>query len=104
MENQVKNKLLVVTILSTISAIAQGNGTAGITGDTNGHLLFWSCYTTYAIGQWWASLVGGKVYNKFSSGDQILARLQRVGLSLYLFDCSGNCLRSFFFSILHEYV
>jgi hypothetical protein len=86
--------VLVVTILSTISAIAQGNGTAGITEATQMVTSYFDPATQLIL-LLDRGLIGGvKVYNKFSSGDQILARLASW-FELVSFDCSGNCFTLF---------
>jgi hypothetical protein len=70
------------------------NGTAGHHRATQMVTSYFDPATQliYAIGAV-VGLIGGKVYNKFSSGDQILARRQRIGLYC-IFDCS-NCFTFF---------
>jgi hypothetical protein len=55
----------------------------------------------YAIGAV-VGLIGGKVYNKFSSGDQILARRPQDWFDC-IFDCSGNCFTFFFIYGMNTY-
>ena len=58
-------------IAATTSALAQGNGLAGITDDTTMVTSYFDPGTKliYAVGAVMGLVGGIKVYNKFSSGD-----------------------------------
>ena len=63
--------LSAAILAAAVSAYAQGNGQAGITEATNLITGYFDPGTklVYAIGAVCGLIGGGKVYNKFSSGD-----------------------------------
>ena len=86
---------LVVSAVS--SALAQGNGLAGINDATNMVTSYFDPGTKliYAIGAV-VGLIGGiKVYNKFSSGDPDTSKTAAFGACIFLI-VSATVLRSFF--------
>ncbi len=96
-----KNLLLSVVLLMTAasSALAQGNGTAGITEATQMVTSYFDPATKliYAIGAV-VGLIGGiKVYNKFSSGDPDTSKAAAswFGACIFLI-VAATILRSFF--------
>ncbi|MFV8357608.1 DUF4134 domain-containing protein [Flavobacterium sp. XS1P32] len=100
MGNQVKKVMLIaVTMLSTISAVAQGNGTAGITEATQMVTSYFDPATKliYAIGAVVGLIGGVKVYNKFSSGDPDTSKTAAswFGACIFLI-VAATVLRSFF--------
>ena len=100
MGNQVKKVMLIaVTMLSTISAVAQGNGTAGITEATQMVTSYFDPATKliYAIGAVVGLIGGVKVYNKFSSGDPDISKTAAswFGACIFLI-VAATVLRSFF--------
>ncbi|MEZ7499811.1 DUF4134 domain-containing protein [Flavobacterium sp. Arc3] len=100
MENQRKKVMLVaVTMLSAISVIAQGNGTAGITEATQMVTSYFDPATQliYAIGAVVGLIGGVKVYNKFSSGDPDTSKTAAswFGACIFLI-VAATVLRSFF--------
>ena len=101
MGNQVKKVVLEVTVLSTISAVVQGNGTAGITEATQMVTSYFDPATKLidAIGAV-VSLIGGvKVYNKFRSGDPDTSKTAAswFGACTFLI-AAATVVRSFFLS------
>ena len=99
MEKQVKKVVLVVAVLSTICAMAQGNGTAGITEATQMVTSYFDPATQliYAIGAVVGLIGGVKVYNKFSSGDPDTSKTAAswFGACIFLI-VAATVLRSFF--------
>ncbi|MFV8442182.1 DUF4134 domain-containing protein [Flavobacterium sp. LB2P44] len=100
MGNQVKKVVLVaVTMLSTISVMAQGNGSAGITEATQMVTSYFDPATQliYAIGAVVGLIGGVKVYNKFSSGDPDTSKTAAswFGACIFLI-VAATVLRSFF--------
>ena len=100
MENQRKKVMLVAVImLSAISVIAQGNGSAGITEATQMVTSYFDPATQliYAIGAVVGLIAGVKVYNKFSSGDPDTSKTAAswFGACIFLI-VAATVLRSFF--------
>nr|WP_309757442.1 DUF4134 domain-containing protein [Flavobacterium sp.] len=99
MGNQVKKVVLEVTVLSTISVVAQGNGTAGITEATQMVTSYFDPATKLidAIGAVVGLIGGVKVYNKFSSGDPDTSKTAAswFGACTFLI-VAATVLRSFF--------
>lgn len=100
MKKQGKKVLLAaVTMLSGISAFAQGNGTAGITEATQMVTSYFDPATQliYAIGAVVGLIGGVKVYNKFSSGDPDTSKTAAswFGACIFLI-VAATILRSFF--------
>lgn len=100
MEKQVKKVVLVaVTMLLTISVMAQGNGSAGITEATQMVTSYFDPATQliYAIGAVVGLIGGVKVYNKFSSGDPDTSKTAAswFGACIFLI-VAATVLRSFF--------
>jgi hypothetical protein len=91
--------LLAVTMLSAFYAIAQGNGTAGITEATQMVTSYFDPATQliYAIGAVVGLIGGVKVYNKFSSGDPDTSKTAAswFGACIFLI-VAATVLRSFF--------
>ena len=99
MGNQVKKIVLEVTVLSTISVVAQGNRTVGITEATQMVNSYFDPATKliYAIGAVVGLIGGVKVYNKFSSGDPDTSKTAAswFGACIFLI-VAATVLRSFF--------
>ena len=100
MEKQRKKVLLAaVAMLSGIGAFAQGNGSAGINEATQMVTSYFDPATqlSYAIGAVVGLIGGGKVYNKFSSGDPDTSKTAAswFGACIFLI-VAATILRSFF--------
>lgn len=100
MEKQRKKVLLASMALLTIfTALAQGNGTAGITEATQMVTSYFDPATQliYAIGAVVGLIGGVKVYNKFSSGDPDTSKTAAswFGACIFLI-VAATILRSFF--------
>ena len=100
MEKQRKKVLLAtMSMLSGISASAQGNGTAGINEATQMVTSYFDPATQliYAIGAVVGLIGGVKVYNKFSSGDPDTSKTAAswFGACIFLI-VAATILRSFF--------
>jgi Domain of unknown function (DUF4134) len=100
MEKQRKKVVLVsMAILTVITALAQGNGTAGITEATQMVTSYFDPATQliYAIGAVVGLIGGVKVYNKFSSGDPDTSKTAAswFGACIFLI-VAATILRSFF--------
>lgn len=100
MEKQRKKTLLTaVSMLSVFSAMAQGNGAAGINEATQMVTSYFDPATQliYAIGAVVGLIGGVKVYNKFSSGDPDTSKTAAswFGACIFLI-VSATILRSFF--------
>ena len=100
MENQRKKNLpAAMAMLSGFSALAQGNGTAGIYEATQMVTSYFDPATQliYAIGAVVGLIGGVKVYNKFSSGDPDTSKTAAswFGACIFLI-VAATILRSFF--------
>jgi hypothetical protein len=100
MKNQRKKVLQSAVIMLTgLGALAQGNGTAGITEATQMVTSYFDPATQliYAIGAVVGLIGGVKVYNKFSSGDQDTSKTAAswFGACIFLI-VAATVLRSFF--------
>ncbi|MFP3599499.1 DUF4134 domain-containing protein [Chryseobacterium sp. SIMBA_029] len=100
MERQRKKIVLTtVTILISLTVIAQGNGTAGIAEATQMVTSYFDPATKliYAIGAVVGLIGGAKVYNKFSSGDPDTSKTAAswFGACIFLI-VAATILRSFF--------
>lgn len=100
MEKQRKKVVLAtVAILTSFSAFAQGNGTAGINEATQMVTSYFDPATQliYAIGAVVGLIGGVKVYNKFSSGDPDTSKTAAswFGACIFLI-VAATILRSFF--------
>ena len=100
MKNQRKKVLQSAAIMLTgLGALAQGNGTAGITEATQMVTSYFDPATKliYAIGAVVGLIGGVKVYNKFSSGDQDTSKTAAswFGACIFLI-VAATVLRSFF--------
>ena len=100
MKNQRKKVLQsAVLMLTGLGALAQGNGTAGITEATQMVTSYFDPATQliYAIGAVVGLIGGVKVYNKFSSGDQDTSKTAAswFGACIFLI-VAATVLRSFF--------
>jgi hypothetical protein len=100
MEKQRKKVMLATTTMLTgFSALAQGNGTAGITEATQMVTSYFDPATQliYAIGAVVGLIGGVKVYNKFSSGDPDTSKTAAswFGACIFLI-VAATILRSFF--------
>lgn len=100
MENQRKKNLpAAMAMLSGFSALAQGNGTAGINEATQMVTSYFDPATQliYAIGAVVGLIGGVKVYNKFSSGDPDTSKTAAswFGACIFLI-VAATILRSFF--------
>lgn len=100
MEKQRKKILLAtMAMLTGFSALAQGNGTAGITEATQMVTSYFDPATQliYAIGAVVGLIGGVKVYNKFSSGDPDTSKTAAswFGACIFLI-VAATILRSFF--------
>ncbi|CAN1534502.1 Protein of unknown function DUF4134 [Flavobacteriaceae bacterium] len=100
MEKQRKKVLLVTVVMFTgFSALAQGNGTAGITEATQMVTSYFDPATQliYAIGAVVGLIGGVKVYGKFSSGDPDTSKTAAswFGACIFLI-VAATILRSFF--------
>jgi hypothetical protein len=100
MKNQRKKVLQSAVIMLTgLGALAQGNGTAGITEATQMVTSYFDPATQliYAIGAVVGLIGGVKVYNKFSSGDQDTSKTAAswFGACIFLI-VAATILRSFF--------
>ncbi|OPC66483.1 conjugal transfer protein [Elizabethkingia bruuniana] len=91
--------LMAVTLLSTLSVLAQGNGNAGIQEATQMVTGYFDPATKliYAIGAVVGLIGGVKVYNKFSSGDPDTSKTAAswFGACIFLI-VAATILRSFF--------
>ncbi|MDR1554129.1 MAG: DUF4134 domain-containing protein [Prevotellaceae bacterium] len=97
-----KKKFLLSAVtlcLTVIDALAQGNGTAGITDATSMVTSYFDPATKliYAIGAVVGLIGGVKVYSKFSSGDPDTSKTAAswFGACIFLI-VSATILRSFF--------
>jgi hypothetical protein len=100
MEKQRKKILpAAVALLAGLSAMAQGNGTAGINEATQMVTSYFDPATQliYAIGAVVGLIGGVKVYNKFSSGDPDTSKTAAswFGACIFLI-VAATILRSFF--------
>lgn len=100
MEKQTKKILLAAVVMLTgFSAMAQGNGTAGINEATQMVTSYFDPATQliYAIGAVVGLIGGVKVYNKFSSGDPDTSKTAAswFGACIFLI-VAATILRSFF--------
>jgi hypothetical protein len=100
MEKQRKKALLgTVTMLTTLEAMAQGDGAAGIVEATQMVTSYFDPATQliYAIGAVVGLIGGVKVYNKFSSGDPDTSKTAAswFGACIFLI-VAATILRSFF--------
>lgn len=100
MKKQRKKILLAATaLLAGLGAMAQGNGTAGITEATQMVTSYFDPATQliYAIGAVVGLIGGVKVYNKFSSGDPDTSKTAAswFGACIFLI-VAATILRSFF--------
>ncbi len=100
MEKQRKKILLAALIMLTaFSALAQGDGSAGITEATQMVTSYFDPATQliYAIGAVVGLIGGVKVYNKFSSGDPDTSKTAAswFGACIFLI-VAATVLRSFF--------
>ncbi|RUT70527.1 DUF4134 domain-containing protein [Flavobacterium cupreum] len=100
MEKQRKKVLLATVVMLTgLSVIAQGNGTAGINEATQMVTSYFDPATQliYAIGAVVGLIGGVKVYNKFSSGDPDTSKTAAswFGACIFLI-VAATVLRSFF--------
>jgi hypothetical protein len=91
--------LTAASLLHVLSALAQGNGSAGITEATQMLTSYFDPATKliYAVGAV-VGLIGGiKVYTKFSSGDPDTSKTAALwfGACIFLI-VSATILRSFF--------
>lgn len=91
--------LSAVIMLAGLNAMAQGNGTAGITEATQMVTSYFDPATQliYAIGAVVGLIGGVKVYNKFSSGDPDTSKTAAswFGACIFLI-VAATILRSFF--------
>ena len=91
--------MTVVMALATVSAFAQGDGSAGITEATQMVTSYFDPATQliYAIGAVVGLIGGVKVYGKFSSGDPDTAKTAAswFGACIFLI-VAATILRSFF--------
>ena len=91
--------MTVVMTLATVSAFAQGDGSAGITEATQMVTSYFDPATQliYAIGAVVGLIGGVKVYGKFSSGDPDTAKTAAswFGACIFLI-VAATILRSFF--------
>jgi hypothetical protein len=89
----------VALLMTAISAMAQGNGSAGITEATQMVTSYFDPATKliYAIGAVIGLIGGVKVYSKFSSGDPDTSKTAAswFGACIFLI-VSATILRSFF--------
>ena len=100
MEKQRKKVLLTgIGLLSAISVLAQGNGSAGINDATQMVTSYFDPATKliYAIGAVVGLIGGVKVYNKFTSGDPDTSKTAAswFGACIFLI-VAATILRSFF--------
>jgi hypothetical protein len=100
MEKQRKKVLLATVVMFTgLGALAQGNGTAGITEATQMVTSYFDPATQliYAIGAVVGLIGGVKVYGKFSSGDPDTSKTAAswFGACIFLI-VAATILRSFF--------
>ena len=100
MEKQRKKLTLAASIMLTaFSALAQGDGSAGITEATQMVTSYFDPATQliYAIGAVVGLIGGVKVYNKFSSGDPDTSKTAAswFGACIFLI-VAATVLRSFF--------
>lgn len=100
MEKRKKRILLTaLAVLSGISALAQGDGSAGISEATQMVTSYFDPATKliYAIGAVVGLIGGVKVYNKFSSGDPDTSKTAAswFGACIFLI-VAATILRSFF--------
>jgi hypothetical protein len=100
MEEQRKRILLAtMAVLTGLSTVAQGNGTAGINEATQMVTSYFDPATQliYAIGAVVGLIGGVKVYNKFSSGDPDTSKTAAswFGACIFLI-VAATILRSFF--------
>jgi len=100
MEKQRKKTVVaIVAILTGFSALAQGDGSAGITEATQMVTSYFDPATQliYAIGAVVGLIGGVKVYNKFSSGDPDTSKTAAswFGACIFLI-VAATILRSFF--------
>jgi hypothetical protein len=100
MEKQRKKLMLgVLALLTSLTALAQGNGTAGINEATQMVTSYFDPATQliYAIGAVVGLIGGVKVYNKFSSGDPDTSKTAAswFGACIFLI-VAATILRSFF--------
>jgi hypothetical protein len=90
---------LFVFVLSCVSLLAQGDGSAGITEATQMVTSYFDPATKliYAIGAVVGLIGGVKVYNKFSSGDPDTSKVAAswFGACIFLI-VAATILRSFF--------
>jgi hypothetical protein len=90
---------LFVFVLSWVSLLAQGDGSAGITEATQMVTSYFDPATKliYAIGAVVGLIGGVKVYNKFSSGDPDTSKVAAswFGACIFLI-VAATILRSFF--------
>ena len=91
--------LVMIMLIITGSLHAQGNGSAGITEATKMVTSYFDPGTKlcYAIGAVIGLVGGGKVYNKFSSGDPDVSKTAAswFGACIFLI-VAATILRSFF--------
>jgi hypothetical protein len=101
MQKKQSKKILLtgMTLLSAVGAMAQGNGSAGITDATQMVTSYFDPATKliYAIGAVVGLIGGVKVYNKFSSGDPDTSKTAAswFGACIFLI-VAATILRSFF--------
>ncbi|MBB4801684.1 DUF4134 domain-containing protein [Flavobacterium aquidurense] len=100
MEKQRKKVLLAaLAVLSGLSVLAQGNGSAGINEATQMVTSYFDPATKliYAIGAVVGLIGGVKVYNKFSNGDPDTSKTAAswFGACIFLI-VAATILRSFF--------
>ncbi|MCP1994395.1 DUF4134 domain-containing protein [Flavobacterium sp. HSC-61S13] len=94
-----KGSFFLFTVLASLTVLAQGNGTAGITEATQMVTSYFDPATKliYAIGAVVGLIGGVKVYNKFSSGDPDTSKTAAswFGACIFLI-VAATILRSFF--------
>jgi hypothetical protein len=99
MEKQRKKILLAAIMLTGLGAMAQGDGSAGITEATQMVTSYFDPATQliYAIGAVVGLIGGVKVYGKFSSGDPDTSKTAAswFGACIFLI-VAATILRSFF--------
>jgi len=100
MEKQTRKLLLTgIALLSAFSALAQGDGSAGIKEATEMVTSYFDPATKliYAVGAVVGLIGGVKVYNKFSSGDPDTSKTAAswFGACIFLI-VAATILRSFF--------
>ena len=99
MEKKKKKILSTTVLLASLSAMAQGNGSAGITEATQMVTSYFDPATQliYAIGAVVGLIGGVKVYGKFSSGDPDTSKTAAswFGACIFLI-VAATILRSFF--------